>query len=237
VKVLGSNIEERMADGARARAMVAAGGAGADDGGGGGGGGGAPVGEAWPAARMAACTARFAPNPFVGGAGGAGGGGAEDGDGWDRAGAEDTGGRGAATGGSGGGGAGGIAGADDAGGAGAPGKGGGGESGRLPAEGFLDEGSGGGFLPTGGGGPFNDTMDADEKGRGASLRAVLRRFAMEGWKEGPPGAGTGGRLGIAGAAPGGGFGAENDGGLGAEPAGISGSDRYEEDSGFAIEFR
>ena len=63
------------------------------------------------------------------------------------------------------------------------------------------------------------TMEADDSGLAASVFAVFLRLAMDGWKVGAPG--------IAGAAPGGGFGADMVGGLGADTdlAEDSGSDK------------
>jgi hypothetical protein len=75
-------------------------------------------------------------------------------------------------------------------------------------------GGGGGFLPIGGGGPF---IEADEKGRGFPLFAVFLRFAIDGWKVGVLAALAAlGRPGIAGAAPGGRFGADIAGGFGTD---------------------
>lgn len=95
------------------------------------------------------------------------------------------------------------------------GGGGGAEGGAeewIAAEGLREPGGGGGFLPTGGGGGFDD----------AEL-AVFLRLAIEGWK-----VGADGRPGIAGAAPGGGRGAETVGGFGADLDVDSGSERYDE---------
>ncbi len=69
-----------------------------------------------------------------------------------------------------------------------------------------------------------EAVDADDNGRGASALAVFLRLAIEGWNDGAPGAGMLGRPGIAGAAPGGGLGAENDGSFGAGRE-VSGSER------------
>ena len=69
-------------------------------------------------------------------------------------------------------------------------------------DGFRDEGKGGGFLPTGGGGGFDA---ANELSLVDSLGVTLRR-----WLE-LPGGGRGGLPGMLGAAPGGGFGAEERG--------------------------
>jgi len=70
-------------------------------------------------------------------------------------------------------------------------------------------------------------MDAEDDGRGTSLRPGLFKLATDG-------TGGVGRPGIAGAPPKGGLGAPKVGGFGAEPAEDSGSDRYEE-SRLAIE--
>ncbi|KUI60405.1 hypothetical protein VP1G_11173 [Cytospora mali] len=183
-------------------------------GGGGGGAGGADVGELDPdaAARMAACTAIFG-DTGLGAEGGGGGGCDLDGGG---------GSRGADVDGGGGGGAGGKDGAAEDGG------GGGGGAGELGTDGaamlwdgFRELGGGGGFFPTGGGGPFTE---ADECGRGTSLCPVFLRLAIDGWFAKP---GIVGRPGIAGAAPGGGLGAEAVGGFGAEDRDDSGSDKYD----------
>lgn len=91
-------------------------------------------------------------------------------------------------------------------------------------DGLRELGSGGGFFPIGGGGPF---VEADDIGRGALLVAVFLRFAMEGTDGGAAGGGVGtARPGTAGAAPGGGLGAP--GGFGAPPLEDSGSERYDE---------
>lgn len=79
---------------------------------------------------------------------------------------------------------------------------------------------------------MNDAIEADDNGRGVSARPVFRRLATEGLNAPPPGTGRDGRPGIAGAAPGGGFGADIDGGFGADDLDDSGSERYEA-SGFA----
>ena len=225
VNALGSSIEARSADGTMERAGAALGGEGAEEGGGG---GGAAVGDAWPAARIAACMAKLADMPFVGGGEGAEAGGGGGGGRLDRLEA-DGGGGGRDEAGGGGGGAGGSAGAElGGGGAGIPGSGGGWIGAVF--DGLRETGSGGGFLPTGGGGLplLKDIIEAEDTGRGASPPAVLRKFAIDGWKVGPPwGGGRGGRSGMAGAPPGGGFGAEKDGIRGAELA-DSGSDRYDE---------
>jgi hypothetical protein len=88
-------------------------------------------------------------------------------------------------------------------------------------EGFLAPGRGGGFLPIGGGGPLDESVDTDDKGRGALLLAVFRRFDMDGLNEGA--LGNTERSGKFGAAPTGGRGAEE--GFGDDER--SGSDRYE----------
>ncbi|KAJ4307358.1 hypothetical protein N0V84_012789 [Fusarium piperis] len=84
-------------------------------------------------------------------------------------------------------------------------------------EGFRDVGRGGGFFPIGGGGGFDP------------IGVVFLKFA-------PPGGGIGGRPGMAGAAPIGGFGAEKAGGFGADVVG-SGSDRYVESDEKAAQLR
>ncbi len=83
-------------------------------------------------------------------------------------------------------------------------------------------------MPTGGGGPFNDTIETDDRGRGVLLD-VFRRCAIVGANEGVLATSGAARPGIAGAAPAGGRGAE--GTWGAD--GCSESDRYEA-SWFAI---
>lgn len=227
VKALGSSIEDRRPEPARALVGGAAGGGGAEAGGEGaadGGGGGAALGDACPAARKAACIAS-GEGPFEAGGGGGGAGDLDGGDGAGALGAAAAGGGGGAEGG-----ADGSAGADDGGGGGgAPGAGDPGNGGGWlgVVEGFRDAGSGGGFLPIGGGGPF---IDAEEPGRGRSL-GVLRKLAMDGGRAGAAlGGGRGGLPGGAGAAPPGGFGAPNVGGFGAEDDRtlLSGSDRYDE---------
>jgi hypothetical protein len=91
--------------------------------------------------------------------------------------------------------------------------------------GFLAPGTGG-FLPTGGGGPF---IEADDIGLGALTPPVFLRFAIDGNDVGPEpfwGVGLGG-------AAFGGLGAAIAGGLGAELVDDSGSDVYD-DSRFAV---
>lgn len=194
-------------------------------GGGGGGGGGADDGEACPAARMAAWTAREGLTPLDGGKDGGVGG-------WGGCGASERGlpfigGRGADTDGGGGGGG---AGAEGTEGAAEGGRGGGPEV--TFEDGFRDPGGGGGFFPIGGGGP---RRDAEEAGLGPAWPRVLRRFATEGTTPGAvPTLVAGGRLfGSGGAAPVGIFGAAAAGGLGADVREDSGSDAYVE-SLFAV---
>ncbi|KAI9171532.1 hypothetical protein HJFPF1_01018 [Paramyrothecium foliicola] len=117
----------------------------------------------------------------------------------------------------GGGGGGGAEGVVATGGGAAAGGGGGGGAGAEGAkdrdDGFRDVGRGGGFFPMGGGGFF-------PAGLVVSFMEELRKLPM------PPGGGIGGpRPGIAGAALGGGFGAEKLGGLGAEWPVSPGSER------------
>ncbi len=106
---------------------------------------------------------------------------------------------------------------------------GGGWEASVVEEALRKPGGGGGFFPIGGGGPLPIRNEAEDSGLSASVRAVFRRLAMDGWKDGVVGwrTGRGERPGTGGATAPSGLGAEKDGGLGAD-LDDSGSDRYDE---------